>query len=105
MAEIRWIGPSPSRIPCSLLFFFSLLPLFFFFFFYYYYYYKKKRLEGDRSIHGWCWLLLIVTLFVLENYSIHETMAVFSSTNKTLCRKKIPRHIKLAIYAWSTKCR
>jgi hypothetical protein len=31
--------------------------------------------------------------------------AVFSSTKKTLCRKKIPRHIKLAIYAWSTKCR
>ena len=23
----------------------------------------------------------------------------------TLCKKKIPRHIKLAVHAWSTKCR
>jgi hypothetical protein len=24
---------------------------------------------------------------------------------KALCKQKIPRHIKLAIHAWSTKCR
>jgi len=57
-----------------------------FFFFYYYYYYKKKRLEGDRSIHGGCWLLLIVTLFVLENYSIHETMTM--RRKKSVGKKK-----------------
>ena len=25
--------------------------------------------------------------------------------NLTLCKKKIPHHIKLAVHAWSTKCR
>jgi hypothetical protein len=31
--------------------------------------------------------------------------SVFSSKKKALCRKKISRHIKLTIHAWSTKCR
>jgi hypothetical protein len=35
----------------------------------------------------------------------YGTTAVFSSSKKSLCKQKIPRHIKLAIHAWSTKCR
>jgi hypothetical protein len=31
--------------------------------------------------------------------------AVFSSSEEVLCKQKIPRHIKLTIHAWSTKCR
>jgi hypothetical protein len=39
------------------------------------------------------------------NISVKKVQALFSSTKKTLCEKKIPRHIKLMIHAWSTKCR
>jgi hypothetical protein len=32
------------------------------------------------------------------------TKAVFRSIEKCTMQKKIPRHIKLAIHAWSAKC-
>ena len=35
------------------------------------------------------------------------SLALFSSPQMqtlALCKKKIPHHIKLAVYAWSTKC-
>jgi hypothetical protein len=40
-----------------------------------------------------------------EYYLISWAQAVFSSTKNVLFQKKIPCHIKLAIHAWSTKCR
>jgi hypothetical protein len=37
---------------------------------------------------------------------IGQSCAMFSSSKNVLCKKKkIHRHIKLAIHAWSTKCR
>ena len=44
---------------------------------------------------------------MLQVRRLDQDMGVFSSSkfqNLALCKKKIPRHIKFAVHAWSTKC-
>jgi Cft2 family RNA processing exonuclease len=37
-------------------------------------------------------------------WTLQDIKVVFSSIEKCTMQKKITRHIKLAIHAWSTKC-
>jgi predicted GTPase len=43
--------------------------------------------------------------YQIRAQQVNKMMAVFSSSKKKYNAKKILRHIKLTIHAWSTKCR